>query len=139
MIAPASSSVTMLRAWIKFQGVSRGTTINLRRSFKKTSDLTAVERRNRRQDDRARFQERDDVASMDQIPRRLARHNDQLAALLQKNVGRTQESAVARTGGDPANRRHRTGHNHHRVKSRRAADERNIKIALAMLRDPLRN
>src|SRR6202043_3438481 len=86
MIAPASSSVTMLRAWIKFQGVSRGTTINLRRSFKKTSDLTAVERRNRRQDDRARFQERDDVASMDQIPRRLARHNDQLAALLQKNV-----------------------------------------------------
>ncbi len=32
-----SSSVTTLRAWIKFHGVSRGTSTSLRRSFKKTS------------------------------------------------------------------------------------------------------
>src|SRR5437588_532817 len=95
----------------------------------------AVKRRNRRQYNRARFQQSDNVAGVDQIPRRFARDNDQFASFLQKNIGCAQERTVARTGRDPAECRHRTGDNHHGIKSRRAADERHIEIVLAVLCD----
>src|SRR5205085_9338317 len=40
---------------------------------------------------------------------------------------------VARARSNSANRRHCTGNDDHRIKSRRAADERNIEIVLRVL------
>ena len=76
----------------------------------------------------------DDVARVNQTPGRFARDQDQLAALLQENIGGAQERAVAPAGSDPAERCHRAGDDHHRVEAGGAADERNIEIILAVLR-----
>src|SRR6266480_68462 len=93
----------------------------------------AVKRWNGRQHNRARFQQSDDVARMDQIPRRFAWLLHPFVALPQANIGRAQKRSVARARGDSAESRHRTRNDHHGIKSRRAADEWNIEIALAVL------
>src|SRR5438067_7917057 len=67
---------------------------------------TAVERRNSWENNCSRFEQRDDVARMNQIPRRFPWYEDLFAPFLQENIGRAQEHAVAGTGSDSSQRGH---------------------------------
>jgi len=90
-------------------------------------------------DVRAGFHHGDDVAGMDDIPRRLARHKDQLTFFFQKNIRRTKDHRLARARGDAPHRAHRTGDHHHGVKKRGAAHKGDIHRFVAMLMHAFRH
>jgi hypothetical protein len=46
---------------------------------------------------------------MDEAPRRFARHEDELAALLEKDIRGAEQRGFARAGGDPPEGAHRAG------------------------------
>ena len=95
----------------------------------------AVEGRGGREDDRTCLGEGDDIARMDQIPRGLPGDDDQLAALLQEDIGGTQDQVLACSGGDPADCPHRTGHDNHAIEKGAAAGKGGIHRLLAVLDD----
>ena len=85
-----------------------------------------------RGDDRAGFDQSDDIACLNEAPGRFAWDDNEFAAFLQ-DVSGPQERALTRTSGNSTERGHRAGHNYHRVETGRTADEWNVHIVVGML------
>ena len=78
-----------------------------------TLDRAVIEARRRRDDHRAGLGHRHQVPQVDQRERRLPRHQDQLAPLLQRHVRGPLHQRAAGAGGDRRDRAHRAGTDHH--------------------------
>ena len=95
----------------------------------------AVEGGGCRQDDRTGLGEGDDVPGMDEIPRGLARNNDELAPFLEENIGGAKDQILACACCDPSHRPHRAGDDDHAVKEGAPAGEGSIHRLLAVFYD----
>src|SRR6266516_7211557 len=77
-----------------------------------------------RKDDRTRTRELEHVLQVQGGKRRLARDENQLAAFLQRDVGRALDESVGQTCGDRGERAHGAGAEDHGVRGIRAGSDR---------------
>lgn len=63
----------------------------------------------------SRFQKCDDVAGLDEVPRRFARDDDEFPFLFEKNIGGASDGAVGPTIGNTSYGAHGTGDDDHGV------------------------
>ena len=91
-----------------------------------------VEGRHRRQDRHAHARQLEHVLEMDLRQRRLARHQHQLAALLEHHVGGALHQAVTEALGDRGQGLHRAGCDDHAVGLERAGRNRRRHVAAAV-------
>ena len=97
-----------------------------------------VEGRIGRNERRAGQQQQLEIPDMHQAHRRFARHEDEPPALLQHHIRRPQQDILAQPVGNPSQRAHRAGNDHHRVERIRAAGERHIHALQAVRLHPRR-
>ena len=100
----------------------------------------AVEGGAGREEEGAGFDDGDGVAGVDEAPWGLAGDEDELAALLEEDVGGAEDGALAGAGSDSAQGAHGTGGDDHGVESGGAADEGDTHAgAIGVLDDAIRD
>ena len=88
-----------------------------------------------RKDNGSRLGHGDNVAGVDEIPGSLAWDKDQLAALLEENIGCAKDQIFTRSRRDAPDGTHGTRHDDHTVKESATAREGSIHRFLIMLDD----
>ena len=94
-----------------------------------------IEGRGGREDDGACLGEGDDVPGMDEVPGGLPGNDNQLAALLEEDVGGPEDQILTCSRGNAADRSHGTGHHDHSVEEGAATGKGGVHRLLAVLDD----